>query len=109
VHKTLRCRPIDRLVEERAVMARLPATPPDTDRRWVLRVPPDPYLRFETGDYSLDPRLVGRPAEVRVTERELSAVALDSGELAARHARSFARRRTMDRARTCPHPEDQTR
>src|SRR3954452_7748320 len=36
VHKTLRCRPIDRLIEERAVMAPLPATPPDTDRRWVL-------------------------------------------------------------------------
>ena len=60
VHKTLRCRPIDRLVEERAVMAPLPATPPDTDRRWVLRVPPDPYLRFDTCDYSLDPRLAGR-------------------------------------------------
>jgi hypothetical protein len=103
VHKTLRCRPIDRLVEERAVMARLPATPPDTDRRWVLRVPPDPYLRFETCDYSLDPRLVGRPAEVRVTERELSAVALDSGELAARHARhsrGVGRWTALEHART---------
>jgi hypothetical protein len=46
--KTLRCRPSDRLAEERHVMAPLPATPPDTDRRWVLRVPPDPYLRFDT-------------------------------------------------------------
>lgn len=44
VHKTLRCRPIDRLREERSMMAPLPATAPDTDRRWVLRVPPDPYL-----------------------------------------------------------------
>ena len=50
-HKTLRCRPVDRLIEERAVMAPLPE-PPDTDRRWVLRVPPDPYLRFDTCDYS---------------------------------------------------------
>ena len=56
MHKTLRCRPIDRLIEERAVMAPLPAAAPDTDRRWVLRVPPDPYLRFDTCDYSLDPR-----------------------------------------------------
>ncbi len=60
VHKTLRCRPIDRLLEERRVMAPLPAITPDTDRRWVLRVPPDPYLRFDTCDYSLDPALVGR-------------------------------------------------
>jgi transposase len=54
-HRTLRCRPIDRLLEEREVMAPLPARPPDTDRRWVLRVPPDPRLRFDTCDYSLTP------------------------------------------------------
>jgi transposase len=95
VHKTLRCRPIDRLIDERAVMAPLPATPPDTDRRWVLRVAPDPYLRFDTCDYSLDPRLVGRRVEARITEREVLAVALDSGELACRHPRSFARHRTI--------------
>ena len=95
MHKTLRCRPIDRLLEEREVMAPLPARPPDTDRRWVLRVPPDPHLRFDTCDYSLDPGLVGRRVEVRVTEREVLAVALDSGELACRHQRSFARHRTI--------------
>ena len=95
VHRTLRCRPIDRLIEERAVMAPLPATAPDTDRRWVLRVPPDPYLRFDTCDYSLDPRLVGRRVEARITEREVLAVALDTGEVACRHPRSFARHRTI--------------
>jgi len=95
VHRTLRCRPIDRLIEERAVMTPLPATAPDTDRRWVLRVPPDPYLRFDTCDYSLDPRLVGRRVEARITEREVLAVALDTGELACRHQRSFARHRTI--------------
>jgi transposase len=95
VHKTLRCRPIDRLIEERAVMAPLPAMAPDTDRRWVLRVPPDPYLRFDTCDYSLDPGLVGRRVEARVTEREVLTVALDTGELACRHQRSFAKHRTL--------------
>ena len=103
MHKTLRARPIDRLIEEREVMAPLPARLPDTDRRRVLRVPPDPYLRFDTCDYSLDPRLVGRPVEVRVTDREVLAVALDTGELACRHARSFARHRTitaLEHART---------
>jgi hypothetical protein len=95
VHKTLRCRPIDRLIEERAVMAPLPATVPETDRRWILRVPPDPYLRFDTCDYSLDPGLVGRRVEARVTERKVLAVALDTGELACRHQRSFAKHRTL--------------
>jgi transposase len=112
VHKTLRCRPIDRLVEERAVMAPLPATPPDTDRQWVLRVPPDPYLRFDTCDYSLDSQLVGRPVEARVTDREVLAVCLDTGELACRHARSFARHRTvtaLEHARTLKTQRQQRR
>jgi len=94
-HKTLRCRPADRLLEEREAMAPLPERPPDTDRRWVLRVPPDPHLRFDTCDYSLDPRLVGRRVEARVTDRQVLAVALDTGELACRHPRSFARHRTI--------------
>jgi transposase len=94
-HKTLRCRPIDRLAEERELMAPLPATAPDTDRRWVLRVAPDPYLRFDTNDYSLDPQLVGRRVEARIGDREVLAVALDTGELACRHARSFAKHRTI--------------
>jgi hypothetical protein len=76
-------------------MAALPERPPDCDRRWALRVPPDPYLRFDTNDYSLDPALVGRRVEVRVDEREVLAVALDSGEVACRHRRSFARPRTI--------------
>jgi hypothetical protein len=102
-HKTLRCRPIDRLVEERELMAPLPERPPDTDRRWVLRVPPDPHLRFDSCDYSLHPALVGRRVEARVTDREVLAVALDSGELACRHRRSFAKHRTitaLEHART---------
>jgi transposase len=106
MHKTLRCRPSDRLVEERAAMTSLPATPPDVDRRWVLRVPPDSYLRFDTCDYSLDPALVGRRVEAHVSEREVVAVALDTGELACRHARSFAKHRTitaLKHARTLKH------
>lgn len=102
VHKTLRARPIDRLIEEREVMAALPA-PPDVDRRWVQRVPPDPFLRFDTCDYSLDPGLVGRRVDVSVSDREVVAVALDSGEIACRHSRSFAKHRTitvLEHART---------
>jgi hypothetical protein len=63
---------------------------PDTDRRFVTRVAPQPYLRFDRNDYSLDPRLVGRRVEVRVSQTELTAVCLDTGELAGRHARAFA-------------------
>ena len=102
-HRMLRARPIDRLAEELPVMRALPLHEPDSDRRWVMRVPPDPYLRFDTNDYSLAPDLVGRRAEVRASQRELSAVALDTGELACRHERSFAKNRTitaLEHART---------
>ena len=60
-----------------------------------MRVPPDPYVRFDTNDYSLDPNLVGRRVEVRASQREIIAVALDTGELACRHERSFAKHRTI--------------
>jgi hypothetical protein len=95
MHKTLRARPIDRLAEERAVMAPLPAAMPDCGRRWVIRVPPDPHLRVDTNDYSLDSALVGRRVEVRVDQRTVTAVALDTGEVCCRHARVFARHRTI--------------
>jgi hypothetical protein len=94
-HRTLRCRPADRLVEERARMRPLPEELPDFERRLVTRVFPDPYIRVDTCDYSLDPRLVGRRVEVRISQHEVLAVALDTGELACRHQRSFARHRTL--------------
>ena len=95
MHRTLRCRPIDRLPQELERMRGLPDRMADTERRWVLRVPADPYLTFDTNDYSLDPRLAGRRVEVRVSQREVMAVALDTGELACRHERLLARHRTV--------------
>jgi hypothetical protein len=57
-------------------------------------VPPDPCVRVDTCDYSLDPRLVGRRVEVRVGQAKITAVVLDTGELAAAHRRNYARHRT---------------
>jgi transposase len=94
-HKTLRARPIDRLIAELEVMAPLPEAMPDSAQRWTMRVPPDPHLRVDTNDYSLDPELVGRRVEVCVDQRQVTAVALDTGELACRHDRVFARHRTI--------------
>src|SRR6266446_8266596 len=90
VHRTTRAVVAERLAEEQARMRALPQTLPDTDRRFVTRVGAQPYLRFDRNDYSLDPRLVGRRVEVRVSQAEIRALALDTGELAARHARVFA-------------------
>jgi Mu transposase, C-terminal domain len=76
-------------------MGALPAVMPDVARRWVTRVSPDPYLRVDTNDYSLDPRLVGQRVEVRVDQTHILAAALDTGELACRHQRVFAKHRTI--------------
>jgi transposase len=94
-HKTLRCRPIDRLADDVAAMIGAPERWPEPERRSVVRVPVDPYVRVDTNDYSLDPRLAGRRVEVRVSQTEVTAVALDLGEVVARHQRSFARHRTI--------------
>ena len=84
-------------------MRALPERELDLDRRWVVRVPPDPYLRFDTNDYSLAPEFVSRRVEVRVSQRRVTATVLDTGEQAASHERSFAKHRTitaLEHART---------
>jgi hypothetical protein len=64
---------------------------PDTEVRFVMRVPSQPYLRWDTNDYSLDPRLAGRRVEARIGQRQIVAVALDTGEVTCSHRRSFAK------------------
>ncbi len=72
-------------------MRALPERMPDVDRRFVMRVPQQPYLRFDTNDYSLDPRAAGRRVEVRASQREITAIELGTGARVASHRRSFAK------------------
>lgn len=90
VHRTIRAVPAERLAEERTRMRSLPGAMPDLDRRLVVRVPAQPYLRVDRNDYSVDPRFAGRRVELRVSQQLVSAIVLDTGELACRHRRSFA-------------------
>jgi transposase len=90
VHRTIRAVPAQRLIEERARMRTLPERMPDLDRRFVARVPAQPYLRVDRNDYSIDPAFAGRRVEVRVSQAPVTAVVLDTGELACRHRRCFA-------------------
>jgi hypothetical protein len=90
VHRTIRAVPAERLVEEKQRMRPAPARMPDVDRRQVIRVPSQPFVRVDRNDYSIDPAFAGRRVEVRVSQSEITAVVLDTGELAARHRRVFA-------------------
>lgn len=91
LHRGIRAVPAERLAEERQRMRALPERMPDVDRRFVMRVPQQPYLRFDTNDYSLDPRAAGLRVEVRVTQQALTATLLGSGAVVASHRRSFAK------------------
>jgi transposase len=90
-HRGIRAVPAQRLSEEGKRMRPLPSPMPQTALRSVLRVPQQPYFRFDTNDYSLDPRFAGRRVELTIGQRDIIAIALDSGELCARHGRSFAK------------------
>ena len=93
VHQTLRCRPIDRLGEDRAAMMALPPVLPDPALRLTTRLGRDHWVRVGTCDYSVHPKAIGRTVEVRV---ELERVTVScAGELVASHPRSWARHRTI--------------
>ena len=90
-HRTIRAVPAERLAAEKERMRPLPCRLPATERRFVTRVAQQPYLRFDTNDYSLDPALAGRRVEISISQREMTATALDTGEPACRHRRVFAK------------------
>ena len=90
VHRTVRAVPAERLVDERQRMRPVPPGLPDSDRRFVTRVAQQPYLRVDRNDYSIDPAFAGRRVEVLVSQTAVTAIVLDTGELACRHRRSFA-------------------
>jgi hypothetical protein len=93
VHQTLRCRPIDRLAEDRAAMMSLPPVLPDPALRLTTRLGRDHWVRVGTCDYSVHPKAIGRMVEIRVDLEEITIAC--AGELVGRHPRSWARHRTI--------------
>ena len=93
VHSTLRCKPADRVVEDRAAMMALPPVLPDPAWRETKRLGRDHWVRIGTCDYSVHPRAIGRRVEVRMDLDEV--VVTCAGDEVARHPRSWARHRTI--------------
>ena len=93
MHSTLRCRPTDRIVEDRAAMMALPPVLPDPAWRETKRLGRDHWVRVGTCDYSVHPKAIGRRVEVRMDLDEV--VVTCAGEVIARHARSWAKHRTI--------------
>ena len=93
MHSTLRCRPSERLGEDRAAMMALPPVLPDPAWRETKRLGRDHWVRIGTCDYSVHPRAIGRRVEIRMDLDEV--VVTCAGEEVARHPRSWARHRTL--------------
>ena len=93
MHSTLRCRPSDRIGEDRAAMMALPPVLPDPAWRETKRLGRDHWVRIGTCDYSVHPRAIGRRVDIRVDLDEV--VVTCAAEEVARHPRSWARHRTI--------------
>ena len=92
-HSTLRCKPSDRIAEDRAAMMALPPALPDPAWAETKRLGRDHWVRVGTCDYSVHPRAIGRRVEIRMDLDEV--VVTCAGDEVARHPRSWARHRTI--------------
>jgi len=93
VHSTLRCRPIERLDEDRRAMMSLPPVLPDPALRVTTRLGRDHWVRVGTCDYSVHPNAIGRQVDIRVDLEEVTISC--AGELVGRHPRSWAHHRVV--------------
>ncbi|MEH6821900.1 MULTISPECIES: IS21 family transposase [unclassified Dietzia] len=91
--RVLGTRPVDALVEDRARMLALPPVAPATGLRTTVRLARDYYVRIDSVDYSVDPRVIGRLVEVVASLHTVTVTC--AGTLVAEHRRSWSRRGTV--------------
>ena len=91
--RVLGTRPVDALVEDRARMLALPPVAPATGLRTTVRLARDYYVRIDSVDYSVDPRVIGRLVEVVASLHTVTVTC--AGALVAEHRRRWARRGTV--------------
>lgn len=92
-HRALGCQPVARWAADKAAMLALPPVAPLLGWRKSLRLPKDHYVRVDTNDYSVDPRMVGRRVEVSADLRSVRVFA--AGALVADHDRCWAGHQTI--------------
>lgn len=102
VHSGLRCRPSERIDEDRAAMMALPPVLPDMNWHADVRLPADHWVRHQTNDYSVHPKAVGRRVHIVVDDTRVTVTL--GAEVVASHDRVLARHVTLtdpahDRAR----------
>lgn len=83
-------RPVDLLAADRAAMLALPPIAPAVGIRSRVRLARDYYVRVDTCDYSVDPRVIGRFVDVVASPTEV--LVRCGGEVVVSHVRSWAKR-----------------
>jgi hypothetical protein len=82
-------RPVDVLDTEYAAMIPLPPVDPPIGLTGRVRLARDYYVRVDTSDYSVDPRMIGRFVDVTASPDRV--VVHGGGRVVAEHARSWAK------------------
>ena len=93
VVRTIKAAPLDLIDADRAAMLALPPIPLHLGWRNKIRLGRDYYVRLDTGDYSVDPSVIGRMVEV-TADLERVRVRCE-GRIVAEHARVWARGTTL--------------
>jgi len=92
-HRTLGCRPLDRLEADRAAMLAPPPVAPAVGWASSVRLPRDHYVRHDSNDYSVHPSAVGRLVEVRADLQTVTVTL--GGRLIGQHRRCWADHQTV--------------
>lgn len=86
-------RPVDLLATDLLSMIALPPSDPAVGLAHRIRLGRDYYVRVDTSDYSVDPRVIGKLVDVTASATTIT-VSCD-GQTVARHIRSWAKAQTV--------------
>jgi hypothetical protein len=87
--RALQARPVDLLETDRQAMTPLPPLAPAVGLTHRIRLARDYYVRVDTCDYSVDPRVIGRFVDVTASPTRVQVFC--EGQLVADHERSWAK------------------
>jgi len=87
--RSIHARPIDLFDTDYAAMIQLPPVDPPIGLTQRIRLARDYYVRVDTVDYSVDPRMIGRFVEVSATPQRV--LVRCGGHVVADHRRSWAK------------------
>lgn len=87
--RSIHARPVDLLERDYLAMTLLPPLAPRTGLNTRVRLARDYYVRLDSVDYSVDPRMIGRFVEVTADPSWVTVFC--NGDIVACHRRSWAR------------------